>query len=61
MTSNPDTDLEPHLALLLAELHAIQKEQEGINATSTACAYWHAAQTCERFLTTPPAWPQQSP
>jgi hypothetical protein len=50
-----DTDLAPHLEVLLDELTAALEEEEAINARSSACAYWHAAQTCERFLLTPSA------
>lgn len=52
-----DTDLAPHLEVLLDELNAVLQEEEAINARSSACAYWHAAQTCERFLLTPSATP----
>jgi hypothetical protein len=49
------SDLEPHLRALLEELTSIHEEQESINARSAACAYWHAARACERFISLPPA------
>lgn len=50
-----ECDLTPHLETLLDDLTAILEEEEAINARSSACAYWHAVQTCERFLLTPSA------
>jgi hypothetical protein len=53
--SATNVGLTPHLEALLEDLTAILEEEEAINARSSACAYWHAAQTCERFLVTPSA------
>lgn len=50
-------DLSDHLKTLRAELAQIVDDMTAINATSAAAAHYRALRICERFLTTPAAFP----
>lgn len=48
-------DISDHLKVLFREFQDIVREQESINAVSSAAAHHSAMMTCQRFLATVPA------